>query len=48
MIFEPQREWNCPEEFPDLNNAKHIAIDLETKDTELKSEDQEQYKEEVR
>ena len=37
MIFEPQREWNCPEEFPDLSNAKHIAIDLETKDTELKS-----------
>ena len=37
MIFEPQREWNCPEEFPDLSNAKHIAIDLETKDTELRS-----------
>jgi hypothetical protein len=37
MIFEPQREWDCPQEFPDLSYAKHIAIDLETKDTELKS-----------
>ena len=37
MIFEAQKEWNCPEEFPDLSDAKYIAIDLETKDTELKS-----------
>jgi len=37
MMFEAQKEWNCPEEFPDLSNAKYIAIDLETKDTELKS-----------
>src|SRR5210317_1247042 len=37
MIFEAQKEWNCPEEFPDLSNAKHIAIDLETKDVDLRS-----------
>jgi len=37
MMFEPQTEWNCPEEFPDLSNARHIAIDLETKDLDLRS-----------
>jgi DNA polymerase I-like protein with 3'-5' exonuclease and polymerase domains len=37
MIFEAQTEWNCPEEFPDLSSAKYIAIDLETKDLDLKS-----------
>ena len=36
-MFEAQKEWNCPEEFPDLSYAKYIAIDLETKDPELKS-----------
>jgi len=37
MMFEAQKEWSCPEEFPDLSHAKYIAIDLETKDPELKS-----------
>jgi len=37
MMFEPQTEWNCPEEFPDLSNARQIAIDLETKDLDLRS-----------
>ena len=37
MIFEAATEWNCPETFPDLKNAKYIAIDLETKDLDLKS-----------
>jgi DNA polymerase I-like protein with 3'-5' exonuclease and polymerase domains len=32
-----QTEWDCPEEFPDLSGAKYIAIDLETKDLDLKS-----------
>ena len=37
MIFEAQKEWNCPEEFPDLSKYKYVAIDLETKDPDLKS-----------
>ena len=37
MIFEAQKEWNCPESFPDLSGHKYIAIDLETKDPNLKS-----------
>ena len=37
MIFEAQTEWNCPEEFPNLSQAKYIAIDLETKDVDLRS-----------
>ena len=37
MIFEAATEWNCPETFPDLKDAKYIAIDLETKDLDLKS-----------
>jgi len=37
MIFEAQKEWTCPENFPDLSDAKYIAIDLETKDPNLKS-----------
>jgi len=37
MMFEAQKEWSCPEEFPDLSEAKYISIDLETKDPELKS-----------
>ena len=35
MKYQAQTEWVQPEEFPDLKNAKEIAIDLETKDTEL-------------
>ena len=37
MMFEAATEWNCPETFPDLKDAKYIAIDLETKDPDLKS-----------
>jgi DNA polymerase I-like protein with 3'-5' exonuclease and polymerase domains len=37
MMLRPQTEWNCPEEFPDLSDAKYIAIDLETKDPDLTS-----------
>ena len=37
MIFEAATECNCPETFPDLKDAKYIAIDLETKDLDLKS-----------
>jgi DNA polymerase I-like protein with 3'-5' exonuclease and polymerase domains len=37
MIFQAQTEWTCPETFPDLSQAKYIAIDLETRDPNLKS-----------
>jgi len=37
MIFTAATEWTCPENFPDLKDAKYIAIDLETKDPNLKS-----------
>ena len=36
-MFTAQTEWDCPESFPDLSDAKYIAIDLETKDPELRS-----------
>jgi len=36
-MFTAQIEWDCPESFPDLSDAKYIAIDLETKDPDLKS-----------
>ena len=36
-MFTAQTEWDCPESFPDLSDAKYIAIDLETKDVDLKS-----------
>ncbi len=36
-IFSPQTEWLPPESFPDLSKHDEIAIDLETKDTELKT-----------
>ena len=36
-IFKPQTEWLPPESFPDLSSHKEIAIDLETKDPDLKS-----------
>jgi len=39
MLFEAATEWNCPETFPDLSKAKYIAIDLETRDPDLKLED---------
>jgi len=34
-LFKPQTEWLPPEEFPDLSKYDEIAIDLETKDTDL-------------
>ena len=36
-MFEAQKEWICPENFPNLKGYSHVAIDLETKDPELKS-----------
>ena len=36
-MFTAQIEWDCPDSFPDLSGAKYIAIDLETKDPDLKS-----------
>ncbi len=35
--FEAQTEWVKPTEFPDLRDVDEIAIDLETKDPELKT-----------
>ena len=35
--MQPQTEWVQPEEYPDLRSYDEIAIDLETKDPELKS-----------
>jgi len=37
MMFNAATEWVCPETFPDLKEHKYIAIDLETKDPNLKS-----------
>jgi DNA polymerase I-like protein with 3'-5' exonuclease and polymerase domains len=34
--IEAQKEWICPESFPDLKGYKYIAIDLETRDPDLK------------
>ena len=36
-MFSPQVEWLPPEEFKDLSGYDDIAIDLETKDPELKT-----------
>ena len=35
--FETQTEWIEPEEYPDLRSYEEIAIDLETRDPDLKS-----------
>ena len=35
-MFEAQKEWICPENYPDLKGYKYVAIDLETKDPDLK------------
>jgi len=35
-MLMPTTEWVTPTEFPDLRKAKEIAIDLETRDPELK------------
>ena len=36
-IFKPQTEWLPPQDFPDLSSYNEIAIDLETKDPDLKT-----------
>ncbi len=36
-IFKPQTEWLPPQDFPDLSDYSEIAIDLETKDPDLKT-----------
>ena len=36
-MFTPKSEWIPPEQLPDLSSAKTIAIDVETKDPEIKS-----------
>ena len=36
-MFSPQVEWLPPEEFKDLSGYEEIAIDLETKDPDLKT-----------
>ena len=36
-MFSPQTEWLPPDCFPDLSKYDEIAIDLETKDPELKT-----------
>ena len=35
--FEAQKEWTTPSEFPDLSQYDEIAVDLETRDPDLKS-----------
>ena len=35
-FFKPQTEWTEPEEFPDLRSYDEIAIDLETRDPDLR------------
>jgi DNA polymerase I-like protein with 3'-5' exonuclease and polymerase domains len=37
ILFKPQTEWLPPEEFKDLSSYDEIAIDLETKDPNLKT-----------
>ena len=36
-MFTAQTEWNAPEHFPDLSKYSYVAIDLETRDPNLKS-----------
>ena len=36
-VFTPQTEWVPPDSFPDLSKYDEIAIDLETKDPDLKT-----------
>jgi len=36
-MFTAQTEWTCPETFPDLSKYDYVAIDLETKDPNLKT-----------
>ena len=36
-MFQAQTEWICPESFPDLSGYQYVAIDLKTKDPNLKT-----------
>ena len=36
-MFTPKTEWVPPLELPDLTNAKEIAIDVETRDPNIKT-----------
>jgi len=36
-FFETPIEWNAPDHYPDLKKFKYVAIDLETRDPDLKS-----------
>ena len=36
-MFKAQTEWTCPDTFPDLSKYDYVAIDLETRDPNLKS-----------
>jgi len=36
FVFQ-ESDWVCPSEYPDLSHADAIAIDLETKDPNLKT-----------
>ena len=36
-MFEAATEWTCPETFPDLSKYNYVAIDLETRDPNLKT-----------
>jgi DNA polymerase I-like protein with 3'-5' exonuclease and polymerase domains len=36
-MYEAEKEWICPDNFPSLKGYSHVAIDLETKDPGLKS-----------
>ena len=35
--FEAQKEWTTPSEYPDLKKYTEIAVDLETRDPDLKN-----------
>src|SRR6056300_1331312 len=37
MMFQAQTEWTVPEKFPDLSKYNYVAIDLETRDPNLKT-----------
>ena len=36
-MFNPDSEWAVPHHLPDLSDAKEIAIDLETRDPDIKT-----------
>jgi hypothetical protein len=36
-MFTPKTEWVPPSELPDLSSAKRIAIDVETRDPNIKT-----------